>query len=102
MIRDDANDGEGVLEWFSEYISKEIDSMGKNIGVLAYEDYFIFEHHQGPDIEEALESKHAQDRVYPFSGKECFTLVPIAHERKLLLVYQSQLIFFVEVYFLEL
>ena len=76
--------------------------MCENIGVLTNEYYLIFEHHQGPNIEKTLESKHAEDGINPLPSEECFTFVPIAHKGKFLLVYQSELILFIEVYFLEL
>ena len=87
MVGNDANNGEGILKRFGEHISEEVNSMGENIGVLTNEYYLIFEHHQGPNIEKTLESKHAEDGINPLPSEECFTFVPVAHKGQLLLVY---------------
>jgi hypothetical protein len=72
------------------------------VGVVADEDQFVLEHEQRPDVEEVVEREHGEHGVNPLADEVGLGVVPVGHQRQLLLVYQPQLVLLVEGHLLEL
>lgn len=97
MVWHDADDRRRVLKRLGEDISEEVNGVSEDVGIVAYENQLIFEHHEGPYVEEGIEGEHAEHWVDPIPNEEGLSLVPITHEGYILLVDQPQFILLIEI-----
>lgn len=76
--------------------------MSQYVRILTNKHNTVLEHHQSIKIDKILKSKHAQNRINPFSHKIGLSLIPISHLSYLLLIYQAKFIFLIKIQLLYL
>lgn len=99
FLRNDAHHLECISQGFGQDMRKQVDGIGKNMGVIADEDHPVLQHHDSIDIEQYIKGEYGQDGKGPLIDEVSLRQVPVSQQNNLLVVDQFELIGAIEGHF---